>query len=295
MKIFNWVQRRFHHSAIKENWTDGSARNAKKAESITSEADKQALLKQVALVDVLDGWKDGILTIGTLGLDPLKPFNQQNEYFVLESEEVVEDDDDEYNHEADEQEQYSVYSDEEDSNINEDEEEEEEENPLIYTRFEHNFEELASTFDANAGKSKEIMIIDPMETNSNVHENSERKRKGERITLAELFLADSDMKKKTESFELKSDSGKKQAVRAKNGLFFAKKLIPHVGEDSRPIKKFHQLMRRMLKRKIHPELEEKDQKIDNQNKTAIMEVGISNGNETGESISLLPTPPRSYI
>nr|UTH76900.1 tiller angle control 1-1 [Populus nigra] len=61
MKIFNWVQRRFHHGAIK----DGLARNVKKAESITNEADKQALLKQVALVDVLDGWKDGILTIGT--------------------------------------------------------------------------------------------------------------------------------------------------------------------------------------------------------------------------------------
>lgn len=121
------------------------------------------------------------------------------------------------------------------------EEEEEEENPLICTRFEHNFEELASTFDANTVKSKEIILFSPIETDSNVHENDERERKGERTTLAELFLADSEMKKKQESFEFETDIGKKQAVGAKNGLFFAKKLIPHVGEDSRPIKKFHQV------------------------------------------------------
>ncbi|XP_057997055.1 protein TILLER ANGLE CONTROL 1 isoform X1 [Hevea brasiliensis] len=284
MKIFNWVQRRFHHGALK----DGLARNVKKAESITSEADKQALLKQVALVDVLDGWKGGILTIGTLGLDPLKPFNQQNEYFVLETEGEEEDDDDDYNDDEEEQQQYSVHSDDEDSNVNQDENEEE--NPLIFTRFEHNFEELATTFDANDAKSK----IDPMENNLNIHDNDQRKRKGERITLAELFLADSDMKKKPESFELAPDSGKKPSVRAKNGLSFAKKLIPHVREDSRPIKKFHQLMRRMLKRKIHPELEGKAQKTDNQNKVAIMEVGIGKGNEADESVSLIPTPPR-YI
>ncbi|OAY48963.1 protein TILLER ANGLE CONTROL 1 [Manihot esculenta] len=290
MKIFNWVQRRFHHGALK----DGLARNVKKAESITSGADKQALLKQVALVDVLDGWKGGILTIGTLGLDPLKPFNQQHEYLVLETEGGEEDDGDDYNDDEEEQEEYSVHSDEEDSNVDEDEDEKEEENPLIFTRFQHNFEELTSSFGANAAKSEDIMIIDPTETKSNIHDNDQRKRKGERITLAELFLADSDVKKKPESFEVEPDSGKKPAFRGKNGLSFAKKLIPNVGEDSRPIKKFHQLMRRMLKRKIHPELEGKTQKTDNQNKIAIMEVGISKGIAADESISLLPTPPRSY-
>ncbi|XP_037496165.1 protein TILLER ANGLE CONTROL 1 isoform X1 [Jatropha curcas] len=272
LQIFNWVQRRFHQGALK----DGLARNVKKAESITNEADKQALLKQVALVDVLDGWKGGILTIGTLGLDPLKPFNyQQNEYFVLESE--GEDDDDDTDVEDEQEEQYSVVDSEDedkDDNVSENEvEEDEEENPLIFTRFGHNFENIRSPFDENTA-----------EKNSRSNENDERKRKGERITLAELFLADSDMKKKPDCCnqvdDTDSSGNKKTAVRAKNGLSFAKKLIPHVGDDSRPIKKFHQLMRRMLKRKIHPELEGKGNKTDSQNK----QLGISNANETTESV-----------
>ncbi|EEF29053.1 conserved hypothetical protein [Ricinus communis] len=258
-------------------WTDGLARNVKKAESITNEADKQALLKQVALVDVLDGWRDGILTIGTLGLDPLKPFNQQNEYFVLESEgeeDSEEEDDDDYNDNEEEHVQYSISSDDDDDDINASDEEEE--NPLIFTRFEHNSEDIGPALDANAIKSNMIMTIDSIEDSSC---DLQRKRKGERITLAELFLADSDMKKKPDPVENELKSGRKPPVRGKNSLSFAKKLISHVGEDSRPIKKFNQLMRRMLKRKIHPELEGKGVKTDYQNKSSIMEFGSSKGNE----------------
>ncbi|KAL9348143.1 hypothetical protein Peur_059509 [Populus x canadensis] len=265
MKIFNWVQRRFHHGAIK----DGLARNVKKAESITNEADKQALLKQVALVDVLDGWKDGILTIGTLGLDPLKPFNQQNDqYFILESEEEEEVER--------EQEQYSV----DDDYFDDDNVEDEEVSPLIYATFEHSF----------VGTGSNTVTCDVI-TNSSITEQEQRKRKGERITLAELFLEDADMKKKPDSVEIETKSGNKKPVaRAKGGLSFAKKLIrPRPGEDSRPIKKLNQLMRRMLKRKIHPEFDGKGNKTDNQNKPGIMDVQIRKGNEA-ESVFLLQTP-----
>ncbi|CAK7348663.1 unnamed protein product [Dovyalis caffra] len=271
MKIFNWVQRRFHHGAIK----DGLARNVKKAESITNEADKQALLKQVALVDVLDGWKDGILTIGTLGLDPLKPFNQQNDqYLILEREEDEEEE--EEKEEEGEQEQYSV----DDDYYDDDNVEDEEVNPLIYGTFDHSFEE-------NGSNTVTYDVI----TNSSIAEHEQAKRKGERITLAELFLEDSDMKKKPDSVEIETKSGNKKPVtRAKSGLSFAKKLIrPHAGEDSRPIKKFNQLMRRMLKRKIHPEFDGKGNKTDSQNEPGIMDAHASKGNET-ESVSLLQTP-----
>ncbi|XP_050235937.1 protein TILLER ANGLE CONTROL 1 [Mercurialis annua] len=271
MKIFNWVHRQFHHAPLK----DGLARNVKKAEFIKNEGDKQALLKQVALVDVLDGWRDGILTIGTLGLDPLKPFDQQNQYFVLESEhedQYQEDDDD---HNGDELEQSPVTNSssfkQEHSNIGYescDDDEEDEVNPLIFTRFDHNFD-IGSTLDIKS-------------------ESDDIKEKGKRITLAELFLEDSDVKKKKDSVQTDQHikPGKKSTV-PKTGLSFAKKLIPSVGDDSRPIKKLNKLMKRMLKRKIHPDVEGKD---NDQQKSSIMEFAVTKGNVAAESVSLLPTP-----
>ncbi|KAF9687951.1 hypothetical protein SADUNF_Sadunf02G0146500 [Salix dunnii] len=226
MKIFSWVQRRFHHGTIK----DGLAGNVKKAESITKETDKQALLKQAALVDVLDDWKDGILTIGTLGLDPLIPFNQQNDqYFILESdEEGQEEEEDEGKEEVREREQHSV----DDDYYYDDNVEDEEVNPLIRATFDHSFEETGSnslTYD----------VI----TNSGIAQHEQRKNKEERITLAELFLKDSDMEKKPDSVEVETRAGNKKPVAcAKSGLCFAKKLIrPRAVDDSRPINKFNQV------------------------------------------------------
>ncbi|KAJ6390679.1 hypothetical protein OIU77_024817 [Salix suchowensis] len=258
MKMFNWVQRRFHHGTIK----DGLAGNVKKAGSITEETDKQALLKQAALVDVLDDWKDGILKIGTLSLDPLIPFNQQNDqYFIMErDEEGQEEGEDERKEEAREREQYSV-----DDNV-----EDEEVSPLIRATIDHSFEEIGSnslTYDAI--------------TNSGIAEHEQRKNRGERITLAELFLEDPDMEKKPDSAEVETGPGNKKPVAcAKSGHCFAKKLIrPRAVEDSRPINKFNQLMRRMLRRKIHPEFDGKGNKIDNQKKCGVMDVHISKGNK----------------
>jgi hypothetical protein len=203
----------------------------KKAESITKEADKQALLKQVALVDVLDGWKDRILTIGTLGLDPLIPFNQQNDqYFILESdEEGQEEEEDEGKEEEREIEQYSV----DDDYYYDDSVEDEEVNPLIYATFDHSFEEIGS----------DSLHYDVITNSTTIAEHEQRKNKGERTTLAELFLEDSDMKRKPDSVEVETEPGNKKPVaRAKSSLSFAKKLIrPHVVEDSRPIKKFNQV------------------------------------------------------
>ncbi|XP_065860092.1 protein TILLER ANGLE CONTROL 1 [Euphorbia lathyris] len=245
MKIFNWMQKRFHH------------KDENKSE-----------LKQVALVDEFDG----ILTIGTLGFDPLKPFNQHNEYIVLEEDDIDYSDQELHSESDDDDDDVDI------SNVNggnededEDEDEEEEENPLIYTRFQHNFD-----------KSDEKMGINSSGEECDV----ERKEKGERITLAELFMADSEMKKEELAFVEIIETTKKLAKKPpKNGLSFAKKFIPHVGEDSRPIKKIHQLMKRMLKRKIHPEVEGKD------NPRETTQVSFSKGNEISESVFLLPTHP----
>ncbi|PQM35445.1 uncharacterized protein Pyn_23050 [Prunus yedoensis var. nudiflora] len=82
---------------------------------------------------------------------------------------------------------------------------------------------------------------------------------------------------------------KKMNARTRSGLAFAKKLIPRVKDDSSPIKNMQRLMRRMLKRKIHPaELEVKIHKSDGQKQPSAVELISNVGNDAYESVSLLP-------
>ncbi|KAL5795968.1 hypothetical protein ACOSQ2_000788 [Xanthoceras sorbifolium] len=297
MKIFNWVHRKFNHNLIK----DGFARNVKKTESIAIDTNTKALLEQVALVDVLDGWRDGFLTIGTFGFDPLKSFDQPKEYFIFESDEEEEGEGGEHdsvnNDDDDDHDQ-----DDDNNNNNNIAEDEEEVNPLLFTTFEPNFEDMATSASANIGKTDIIITLDGVPLKStelgfDIADTTEgdQGKKRRRTTLADLFSEDSDIYKKPNPNEFEPNSttttaGKKQSVRAKNGLSFAKKLIPHVKEDSRPIKKLNQMMRRMLKRKIHPELECKAaQKSECQNKATILEL-LGKKNEASESVSLLQVP-----
>ncbi|KAH7519442.1 protein TILLER ANGLE CONTROL 1 isoform X2 [Ziziphus jujuba] len=291
MKIFNWVHKRFHHSVLK----DDLAQNVEKTELVTSDKDTQALLKQVALVDALDGWKDGILTIGTFGFDPLKPFNQQpKEYLVLESEE-----DDEESRE------YLLDSNDEDGEN--DNVEDEEVNPLMFTSLGHSFEDVGPNFDADVLEKPDDVLLTldgvPLApyVGSDHHHGlgmeqeicavDQKKKKGERTTLADLFLADADVKMKLDSGKVMPKSNKKLNVGSKNGLSFAKKFIPRVKEDSSPIKNLQRLMKRMLKRKIHPEIDDKINKSDGQ-KPAAGAAGlvITNGEQAAshEAVSLLP-------
>ncbi|XWS46278.1 hypothetical protein CRYUN_Cryun14cG0051400 [Craigia yunnanensis] len=293
MKIFNWVQRRFHHNVLK----DGLARNVKKTDSIAIDTNTKALLEQVALIDVLDGWRDGILTIGTFGFDPLKSFSEQKDYLALDTdEEEAEAEEERYSNKNDNEEEDDDYDDEDNNS-------DEEVNPLIFSTFEHSFEDVESNFDhAKYGKPDVIMTVDGV-AGSTDHEikfdleategHSGKLRR--RTTLADLFSEDSDMKKKPSPLEFDSNSCKKASVRTKNGLSFAKKLIPQVGEDSRPIKKLHQMMRRMLKRKIHPELEGKGNKLDGPYKPSLIDVLASKKHEAGESVSLLQSPDAATV
>lgn len=270
-QIFNWVHRRFNHNVhstpislqkglfpdpptffyVKLHiflteieffggfvlWVleDGLAANLKKVESITNDTDTQALLKHVALVDMLDGWKDGILAIGTLGFDdPLYSFSSEKECAMTDEEE------------GEDEEEEEVYSlNNENGEVeDEDEEDETEVNPLVFSAFGDNVPKPIPIMTVDGvplsrfvGSSHEVGI------ESFTTENDQRKSKGERTTLADLFSADSEVRAKVDPEGLKVDSGKKPAPRSKNGLSFAKKLIPRVGEDSRPIKKLHQVSR----------------------------------------------------
>lgn len=197
------------------------SRNVKKDElRISNEfiGDAQVLLQDASIAHMLDSWRGGILTIGTFGFDPLKNVQDQS-VIDIEEEEVEESLEDEY---------YSVES------IGQCQitvtKENEEVYPLIY---------------ASGGevieypKQNEILAI---ELNNSSESNKMLKK--ERITLADLFSADSDHhnnlkpnpSKKEEEFYTKKPSSQ-----VKNGTSFAKLLIPRVKEDSLPIQNLQQV------------------------------------------------------
>ena len=76
-----------------------------------------------------------------------------------------------------------------------------------------------------------------MESNNDVEiTDDQKKKKGERITLADLFLADSDVKVKMDPAKFLLESSEKSRLKAKHGMCFAKKLIPRVKDNPHPVK-----------------------------------------------------------
>ncbi|CAL0318031.1 unnamed protein product [Lupinus luteus] len=272
MKIFSWMHKRFHHNTEK----DGFAANMKKTEPTTNNVDS-----------FIGCWEDGILTIGTLGFVPLKS-NHKNDYFALENELGEQDEC---------KEQHIQANDDDENSYNNTEMEEL--NPLIHNTFEHNFDDVAvsANHDANieemVNTSNEIMLASPvisheiMESNESDAEADEKK-KGERITLADLFLADSDVKMKLDPANVLLKSSEKSSFRAKHGLSFAKKFIPRVKDNPRPMKDIKKLMKKMLKRKIHPDLEVKNHKPESQEVTAAAIIDDHMNEASNDSTYFIP-------
>ncbi|CAN0889485.1 Protein TILLER ANGLE CONTROL 1 [Linum grandiflorum] len=256
MKIFNWVQRRIRPS---DSCRDGFVGNVNKAESIRNDADKQMV------AEVLDGWKDSMLTIGTLGFDLLIPSDQQIEYSVLKGgDEGIQKPDD-----------YEEEDDDDEDSSNEDEA-----NPLMTTTFQVN----GWISDSEAEKPEIDCVV--------AFDNPQRKLRGERTTLAELFIAESDqdLKIKADSATtatMEPNSGKKKQP----GFPFAKKLKHHVAEkddSSRPVKKIRHMVKKLLKRKIHPVIQESKQ-------SCVSDHGNHQTHKTDESICLLQPRPGPTI
>ncbi|XP_055808094.1 protein TILLER ANGLE CONTROL 1-like [Solanum dulcamara] len=253
MKIFNWVHRKFHQKDGKKDI------ELKVSNEIIGHHDTQILLQDASFAHMLDIWNGGMLTIGTFGFDPLMK-NVQDQQSVIDIESLEE--------EEEEEEYYSVENEIQECEIPfNDEGINEELYPLIY---------------ANIG-DEVIYNEDIIESNNNSspHQSNTKMMKKERITLADLFSADSDYhhhkadhstRKSTESeiFTKKSNS----SPQVKNGLSFAKKLIPRVKDEPRPIQKLQKLMTKVLKRKVHPDIETKLAKNNSQVKAASM-LGLS--------------------
>ncbi|KAK7258469.1 hypothetical protein RIF29_24048 [Crotalaria pallida] len=218
--------------------------------------ESQALLKQLDHVDLLGDWNDGFLTIGTLGYDsPLKFFNQNNECFTLESE-------DELDHEDYEEHILVESTNDEDNTYNA---KYEELNPLIHTTFEQNFENVVSAKTSNhdANNASKEIVVDSLEVlGSKKGESGQRMKKRESTTLAELFLADSNVNLKVDPVKVLLQSSEKHSLKGKHGMSFTKKFIPPVKDNPHPIKDIKKLVKKMLKSKIHPDLDVKNQKLE---------------------------------
>lgn len=253
MKIFSWVHCKFHN---KDGWSNGQVK--KKAES--DRVDDQ----HVALADAIASWRHGILAIGTLGFDPLKHFDQLNEIQSLSNEQ------DENQDNFDGSEQYS--SGEkciEEANGDQD--------PLIKHADKPGFNS-SSRHDNNGlnvhDQEPNIMYtsVDHVAADNSNHYNlgidKKREIEAERVTLADLFLADREdftgVKPHTHDDNptvvmiQTEDNDYHMIKKAQEATISAatKISVPRPKEDShssRPIKKINRLMTKILKRKIHPE------------------------------------------
>ncbi|KAI3933662.1 hypothetical protein MKW92_027569 [Papaver armeniacum] len=249
MKIFNWVHRKFQQNADSYSVCPKKSKNSAEGKLPPEETkheihtnnshDKEVLLDNVTLVEVLDGWKDGILTIGTFGFDPLK-----------ENEENSPDNNKEYVQEEEEE--------------NSAQKNEGMLNRVVVKAFEIEFlREMGSNLDASVPTIDHLTptvedapllkFIESPEIKADEVEIDKKKR----TTLADLFSADSvdGAMKKSGLDEEKPESNKKSSA-TKTGHSFGKKLMPPKGE-TRVIKKLHKMVTKMLKKKIHPDLESK--------------------------------------
>ncbi|CAN4087082.1 unnamed protein product [Withania somnifera] len=271
MKIFNWVHRRFHQK-------DG--KKAIDEPKISNEAighDTQILLQDASFAHMLDIWNGGILTIGTFGFDPLKSVQDQETEIDIESLE-----------EEEEEEYYPV-------------ENEIQECEIPFTG--EGNEELYPLIHANNGDHELINeAIIESNNNSSTESNINKMMKKERITLADLFSVDSDHHPKADCPASKNTETKiatkklNSSPQVKNGLSFAKKFIPGVNDEPRPIQKLQKLMTKVLKRKVHPDIETKLGKNSGQVKAASM-LGLScvKHVRVRSSFSLLLTDQGMYI
>ncbi|RWR88886.1 hypothetical protein CKAN_01792800 [Cinnamomum micranthum f. kanehirae] len=249
MKIFNWMHRKFHRNV---DYLMVTPNKDLPDEKSTCDQETKALLHQghVALIDALDDWQDGILAIGTFGLDHF-PFSEA-EYLVPEQQVSVtkgETGDEEV-------ERYlAVVMKEPDEAFVTNNESYEKAKEVME---EESSGSVASVIGADAVPDDPVRQFVPMEEicSSDDADKEKMKKKGERTTLADLFSADAAAGKcNAEDEKIPIVCVKNQSERrTKHVKSLAKKLVPWKGEDSRPTAKLHRLLTKILKRKIHPEL-----------------------------------------
>ncbi|XXG68110.1 hypothetical protein AAC387_Pa06g1278 [Persea americana] len=249
MKIFNWMHRKFHRNV---DYLMVTRKKDLPDEKSTCDQETKALLHQghVALIDALDDWQDGILAIGTFGLDHF--LLSEAEYLVLEQQvSVTKGETGE--EEAERLAIKAVMKEPDKAFVTNNESDEKAKEVMM----EESSGSVASVIGADAVPDDPVRQFVPMEEISSEDTDKEKmKKKGERTTLADLFSADAAAGKcNAEDEKIPTVFVKNQSERrTKHVRSLAKKLVPWKGEDSRPTAKLHRLLTKILKRKIHPEL-----------------------------------------
>ncbi|KAL8062956.1 hypothetical protein ABFX02_02G179900 [Erythranthe guttata] len=258
MKIFNWVHRRFVHK-------DGLGENGKKIEG--DDEGNFVVDDHENKNGTFCGWKGGILTIGTFGYDPIILEDDRDQNHELDDDDVIaasfiyapKDDEPRRRLAEKELEQQQLGNDRrqmitENNNYKLDvvitHDSEEEEQPLLYAVYDHH------------DYCDEGLLEMKMEESQphDLHTN-----KKERTTLADLFSADSEL---DNIINININELKKKRLQAATIVNNMKEADDHVIDKmmsnidlpfanykldkARPIHKLHRLMRRMMKRKIHP-------------------------------------------
>ncbi|XP_076950235.1 protein TILLER ANGLE CONTROL 1-like [Bidens hawaiensis] len=218
MKIFGWVHHQFVHKGAKKD---------------IDNYDKVALLENEGFAGACDGWKEGILTIGTLGHDLFQDLKPKEDTFVCNQVLFIDDNDDD----------------------------EEMESPLVQKPSSNHGLDHQEDHVAKDDKYQEDEIV--------VKDATNIKKSGERTTLADLFRADSESDHLFKNDELVNDrmikvsyhsSSSSNSISNKDDesikSFLITKTKKKLGKDglAQPFWKTKQLMRKMLRKKIHPDI-----------------------------------------
>ena len=191
----------------------------------------------MALIDALDDWQDGILAIGTFGLDHF--LLSEAEYLVLEQQvSVTKGETGE--EEAERLAIKAVMKEPDKAFVTNNESDEKAKEVMM----EESSGSVASVIGADAVPDDPVRQFVPMEEISSEDTDKEKmKKKGERTTLADLFSADAAAGKcNAEDEKIPTVFVKNQSERrTKHVRSLAKKLVPWKGEDSRPTAKLHRV------------------------------------------------------
>ncbi|KAL4586191.1 hypothetical protein LXL04_010823 [Taraxacum kok-saghyz] len=232
MKIFNWVHHRFHKKSVAND------QDPKKPEN-----DKVSLLENEALAD---GWKEGILAIGTMGIDLSKTFQQDKD--VNQILLFGHGDDEEYLQEGEIM-----------------------EIPLVLKASKHGFHKVQkqdpSPCDHKVAKpdnvkEEEVVVVTKHSKDLEIECTDEKisKTTGERTTLADLLSwGDSEKNKSNHKicnrFDIVSRHVSSTGIdNIKSTLISKKKKVERDDSTNHPIKKTKRFMKKMLKKKIHPDI-----------------------------------------
>ncbi|KAL9684383.1 hypothetical protein QQ045_021819 [Rhodiola kirilowii] len=260
MKIFNWVHRKLNGQQPSSVSDLHQHKGEVKLSHFKVQREEKLMAKSGDIDDVdtqaLLGWREGLLAIGTLGLytdnNPHPDdfiMNPNFSSFPAERNSVFDYPNEEYFDATMLIEQMLV-------------EAEDDENPLLVYNNNHEInkeeenEEMIST-DEPAGKTE----LEQVAADIRNKESGGVKAAGDRTTLADLFKAETTtvvsqkcaVGNKSVSI-LKENEEMCKQKKFPNSISgkLVKKLIP--SHDANPVKKINHMMRKMMKRKIHPEL-----------------------------------------